>query len=248
MIMLVNVGSVRTLLQTTGVVHIKSVVSFESMGAIVVPGTRAPRWATLFVCSLCFAMPCAAGPFAADGNDPPENVVIVTTGTVPASDADVPLEWLSNLAASDADVPTASLTTTLPSAPLLSDASRWSEFDTREARASGVSLLRADWLAGMLESLLDQGFLVPETGRTYRALPEMAGTPPMVAAGPLPQSLARDGSQESTWRETGFNVMRWTSAALAVLAVVGTVIVLVTPALRRRLFFPDMPQMPPRPA
>jgi len=104
MIMLVNVGSVRTLLQTTGVVHIKSVVSFESMGAIVVPGTRAPRWATLFVCSLCFAMPCAAGPFAADGNDPPENVVIVTTGTVPASDADVPLEWLSNLAASDADV------------------------------------------------------------------------------------------------------------------------------------------------
>ena len=81
----------------------------------------------------------------------------------------------------------------------------------------------------------------------YRALPGMSGTPPMVAAGPAPQARARDGSPEFTWRETGFNVMRWTSAALALLAVVGVVIVLVMPGLRRRLFFPDMQQMPPRP-
>jgi hypothetical protein len=42
--------------------------------------------------------------------------------------------------------------------------------------------------------------------------------------------------------------MRWASAALAVLAVAGTVFVLVMPGLRRRLFFPDLPQLPPRPA
>jgi hypothetical protein len=30
--------------------------------------------------------------------------------------------------------------------------------------------------------------------------------------------------------------------------VAGTVIVLVMPGLRRRLFFPDMPQMPTNPA
>ena len=100
----------------------------------------------------------------------------------------------------------------------------------------------------MLDSLLDQGILVPEAEKTYRALPGMLGTPPVLAAGSAARSPARDESADFSWRETGFNVMRWTSAVLAVLAVAGTVTVLVMPGLRRRLFFPDMPQMPPNPA
>ncbi|HKU86189.1 MAG TPA: hypothetical protein VJV77_07605 [Casimicrobiaceae bacterium] len=120
--------------------------------------------------------------------------------------------------------------------------------DAPVERVPGGGLLRADSLPVILESLLDQGILVPQAEKTYGALPGMFGTPPVLIAGPASQSRAREESQEFTWRETGFNVMRWTSAALAVLAVVGIVLVLVMPEVRRRLFFPDMPQMPPRPA
>ena len=221
------------------------------METIAIAAARASRWAAMFVCSLGLVTPCVAGPFAADANGPPDLVADITVAadaTVPASETDVPID---SLTATDSE-------TNLPSALLLSDVSRLPERGvTREERvrgkageerAPGGSLLRADSLPGMLDSLLDPGILVPEAQKTYRALPGMSGTPAVLVAGSAPQASARDGSPDFTWRETGFNVMRWTSAALAVLAVVGIVLVLVLPELRRRLFFPDMPQMPPRPA
>ena len=201
----------------------------------------------MFVCSLGFVTPCAAGLFAADANGPPDlvaDIVVAASATVPASETDVPID---SLTATDSE-------TNLPSALLLSDVSRLPERGvTREervrgkageGRAPGGSLLRVDSLPGMLDSLLDQGILVPEAAKAYRALPGMSGAPPVLVAGSAPLSPARDGSPDLTWRETGFNVMRWTSAALAVVAVVGTVIVLVMPGLRRRMFFPELPPLP----
>ena len=233
-------------------VRFRSVDRIVSMETITVRAARAMRWAATLVCSLCFAMPCTAGPFAADANGPPD--LEVAAALPPVGDD----------AAADAGA-------TLPSAPLLADVSLSSApDDPRAASVPGDAVVRADSLAkrgyllasvspgdtlvhgdslaGMLESLLDQGLRVPGTEKTYRALPGTSGTPPMMAAGPASQSPARDGSMEPTWRETGFNVMRWTSAALAVLAVVGIVMVLAMPGLRRRIFFPEMPPMPPRPA
>ena len=204
-----------------------------------VTAARASRFAAAIACSLCFAMPCAASPFAADANGSPADIAIAADESVTASDANVAINALIT---TDMEI--------LASASLPSEVSPWSvRGDTREERAPGSSSLRADSPAGMLESLLDHGLLVPEAERTYRALPGVSGTPAVMAAVPAPQLSPRDGSPpESTWRETGFNVMRWTSAALAVLAVIGIVIVLAMPGLRRRLFFPDLPPMPPRPA
>ena len=200
------------------------------MEAIAVSAARASRWAATLVCSLCFALPCAAGPFPADADGPPDLAVAATL---------LP----------DGEELTTDSAATLPTAPLLSDVSLSSvPGDAREEGVSGDALARPDSLGGMLGSLLDQGFLVPETERTYHALPGMSGTPPAAVSGTVLPAPAGDGSPEFTWRETGFNVMRWTSAALAVLAVVGIVIILVMPGLRRRLFFPEMPPMPPRPA
>jgi len=205
----------------------------------------------MLACALGLVTPCAAVPFAADANGPPGlegNMAVAANAAISADEMDVPIV---SLTASNSE-------TTVPSAPLPSDVSALPvagvvrEEGVRgqagDERAPGGSLLRGDWLPGMLDSLLAQGTLVPEAEKAYRALPGMWGTPPVLAAGSVPQSAARYGSGDFTWRETGFNVMRWTSAALAVLAVAGTVIVLVMPGLRRRLFFPDMPQMPTNPA
>ena len=220
------------------------------MEPIAIAAVRASRWAAMLVCSLGLATPCAAVPFVADANDPPDlevSVAVAADGASPAREPYVPVDPL-----------TASSDTRLPSAPLLADASplpmhgvvrgESPRDHTDDDHAPGGELLRTDSLPGMLNSLLDQGILVPEAEKTYRPLPGMLGTPPVLAAGSVAQSPARDESADFSWRETGFNVMRWTSAALAVLAVAGTVTVLVIPGLRRRLFFPDMPQMPPSPA
>ena len=242
------------------------------METIVVITARASRWAAMFVCLLSFVTPCAAGPFTADANDPPDSGLVATLADARAANRSEPADaWelldapehasgtvddmvvaASGVArASNADVAIDSLTTTdseaaLPSAPLPSDLSRSALRGVAgEERAPGASSLRADPLPGMLESLLGPGVLVRETERTYRALPGMSGTPPVVAPSSATQSPARDGSSEFAWRETSFNIMRSTSAALAVLAVAGILIILAMPGLRRRLFFPDLP---PRPA
>ena len=217
------------------------------MGPFANAAARASRGALMLVCSLGFATTGAAVPFAADANGPPDldvGVTIATNDAIPASEPDVPIDPVT-AAGSDPS---------LPSAPLLSDdpplpvrgvvGEERAQGRDGDDHAPAVSLLRVDSLPGMLDSLLDQGILVPEAEKTYRALPGMSGTPPVLAAGSVAQSPIRDESVDFSWRETGFNVMRWTSAVLAVLAVAGTVTVLVMPGLRRRLFFPDMPQMP----
>jgi hypothetical protein len=211
------------------------------MEPIAIAAARASRWAAMLVCSLGVATPCAAVPFAADAPDLEVNVAVAGNAAIPASETDVPI---GPLTATGSD-------TSLPSAPLLSDASPLpvrgvvleepARGQAGDDHPPGGSLLRAESLPGMLDSLLGQGILVPEAVKTYRAIPGMSGTPPVLAAGSVLQSAVRDTSADFTWRETGFNVMRWTSAALAVLAVAGTVTVLVMPGLRRRLFFPDMP-------
>ena len=205
----------------------------------------------MLVCSLGLATPCAAVPFTADANGAPNlevSVTVAADAAIPASEPYVPIDPLT---ATGSD-------TRLPSAPLLSDASplrvrgvvrgERARDQADDDHAPGGALLRTDSLPGMLDSLLDQGMLVPAAEKSYRALPGMLGTAPVLAAGSAARSPARDESADFSWRETGFNVMRWTSAVLAVLAVAGTVTVLVMPGLRRRLFFPDMPQMPPNPA
>ena len=193
-------------------------------------------------------MPCAAGPFPADANGPPDLDVAITL--LPNGDDS---QLTPSIAPLLSDVSVSSMPDDARGASVSGDVlvrgdSLAERGYTSASVSPGDSLVRGDSLAGLLESLLDQGLRVPETAKTYRALPGMSGTPPMVAAGPAPQARARDGSPEFTWRETGFNVMRWTSAALAVLAVVGIVMVLAMPGLRRRIFFPEMPPMPPRPA
>ena len=205
----------------------------------LVNGALTPRRAAAFICSLCFAMPCAAGPFAAAADDPSVDVADIAAAneSVPASDA----ASIDPLAATDVEM--------LSPASLFSEDSRWqARGGARKESPPGGSLLRADGLAGTLESLLDPGVLDRETKGGYPALPGMSGTPAIIGAVSALPVAAGERLQESTWRETGFNVMRWTSAALAVLAVAGTVIVLAMPGLRRRLFFPDLPQMPPSPA
>jgi len=214
------------------------------MESIAIAAARVSRCAATLVCSLGLATPCAAVPFAADANGPPDlqvSVAVAADAAIPASEPYVPVDPLM---ATGSD-------TSLPSAPLLSEASplpvrgvvrgERARDLADDDHAPGGALLRTDSLPGMLDSLLDQGILVPQAEKTYRALPGMLGTPPVLAAGSMAQSPARDESADFSWRETGFNVMRWTSAALALLAVAGTVTVLVMPGLRRRLFFPDMP-------
>lgn len=217
-------------------VQYTSVHRIEPMETIAVAAARASRWAALFVCSLCFVTPCAAGPFVADANGLPYPGVVATLpvmgdpGSSPSADVGEPPYAPERVIGAVEDVVVAA-----------------NGVERAAGDSSGDSLLRGDSFPRVLDSLLDQGNLVPGAEKTYRALPGMAGTSPVLVAGPAP-SPARDGSPELTWRETGFNVMRWTSAALAVLAVVGIVLVLVMPELRRRLFFPDLPPMPPRPA
>jgi hypothetical protein len=202
-----------------------------------VDGARRWRWAAVFACSLSFAMPCVASPVTADANGPPADVADIAAATESVAAVDVH------------DLPVASPITTdaeiLASVP---DVATWvAPADTRDA-PPGHAILRADSLVEMLEPLLDPGLLASARENRYPALPGMASSPAVLAAVPVPPTPVRGESPESTWRETGFNVMRWTSAALAVLAVLGVVLVLVMPGLRRRLFFPDLPQMPPRPA
>jgi hypothetical protein len=214
------------------------------METIAIAAASASRWAALFVCSLGFVTPCAAGPFAADANGPPDAGVFATllvmgdTDSTPSADVGEPPYAPTRVIGTIEDVVVAANGAVEDVVVAANGVER----------AAGDSLLRADSFPRVLDSLLDQGILVPEAEKTYRALPGMSGTPPVLVAGPAPQSPARDGSPEFTWRETGFNVMRWTSAVLALLAVVGIVLVLVMPELRRRLFFPDLPPMPPRPA
>ena len=198
------------------------------------------RAAASFACLLCFAMPCAASPFAADVNDPAAHTsdFVAAAESVAASAVDLSI---ASSTPSEAEV--------LPSAPLPSDVLPASaSVEARDDRPPGHSVLRADSLTGMLEPLLDAGLLGSAPGTAYPTLPGTATTPAVLAGVPALRTPVRGESAESTWRETGFNVMRWTSAALAVLAVAGTVFVLMMPGLRRRLFFPDLPQMPPRPA
>jgi hypothetical protein len=217
------------------------------METIAVAAARASRWAALFVCSLCFVTPCAAGPFVADANGLPYPGVVATLpvmgdpGSSPSADVGEPPYAPTRVIGTIEDVDVAANGAVEDVVVAANGVER------AAGDSSGDSLLRGDSFPRVLDSLLDQGNLVPGAEKTYRALPGMAGTSPVLVAGPAP-SPARDGSPELTWRETGFNVMRWTSAALAVLAVVGIVLVLVMPELRRRLFFPDLPPMPPRPA
>jgi hypothetical protein len=221
------------------------------METLAISAARASRWAAMLVCSLGLATPCAAVPLADDANGPPApgvSVAVAADAAIPASEPYVPIDPLM---ATGSD-------TSLPSAPLLPDAfplpvrgvvrGERARDHADDDPPPGGALLRTDSLPGMLDSLLDQGILVPEAEKTYRALPGMLGTPPVLAAGSVAQSPARGESADFSGHEMGFNVMRWTSAALAVLAVVGTVTVLVMPGLRRRVFFPDIPQMPPSPA